>query len=232
MPDNDPTVNEPTTPTPDPTPTTPPATPPGEQTLTPEEIQRLQANVQQFRQYEKDYKAKMAEMQKQLKAFEKQKADQSAAESEAERARLAEQEKWQELAEKAQSENSVLANRLEAMETQLTENARRTIAQRVAAALGAVNPDDLNFASAVMDIDMSGADAEAQITAAVEAMKESHGYLFKPAEPEQPARPGLPGFNPSGDGAQMTDVQRIARLKELTGQGHWGMFGSQTKQTR
>lgn len=226
--DDNPNVNEPTTPTPDPTPPTPPTTP-GEQTLTPEDVQRLQANVQQFRQYEKDYKSKMTEMQKQIKAYEKQQADQTAAKSEAEKARLTEQEKWQELAEKAQAENLENAKRLEAMETQLTESARRTIAQRVAAALGAFNPDDLNFASAVMDIDMSGADAEAQIKAVIEAMTETHGYLFKP--PEQPSRPGLPGFNPSGDGAHKSDAQRIARVKELTGQGSvGGMFGSQAKQ--
>jgi septal ring factor EnvC (AmiA/AmiB activator) len=230
MPEEIPT-NEPNTPTPDLTPS-PEAPPPAPQAQTPEEIERLQANVSQFRQYEKQYKSQIAEMKKQLDAYKRQQADHATAEADAEKARLVEQEKWKELAEKAQGENADLAKRLEAMEAQLTESARRTLANRIAVSLGAVNPDDLNFASAVMDIDMSGADAEAQIKSAIEAMKESHAYLFKSAEPEKPPMPGLPGFNPSGDGAQLTDAQRIARLKQLTGQGHWGMFGSQTKQTR
>lgn len=216
----------------EPTPTSdPPATPqpPAQQTLTPDEAQRLQENVSQFRQYEKQYKAQIVEMKKQIKAFETDQATRQTAETEAERTRLTDQEKWKELAEAGQAENVAQAQRLADMEAQLVDSARRSAGHRAATAAGAVNPDDLNFMNAIIDIDMSDKDAEALICAAVEAMKETHVYLFKPAEPETPVRPGLTSFNPSGDGPRLTDAQRIARLNKRTGQGSHGMFGSQTE---
>jgi hypothetical protein len=234
-PDTDPTTptTPPATATPPSTPTTPPpeTPPPAQQTLTPEEAQRLQENLANLRQYEKQYKSQIAEQKKRLKAFEQQQATQATAEADAEKARLAEQEKWKELAEKTEAEKEELSQRFQALESQLIETQRRTIANRVAVSMNAINPDDINFANAVIDIDMSQPDAEAKIQAAIEAMAESHAYLFKPPEPEEPekpAMPGLPGFNPAGDGAQMTDAQRIARLRQLTGQGHWGMFDTKT----
>lgn len=226
MPDPEPT--EPTEPTPTSDPSATPQ-PPAQQALTPEEAQRLQDNARQFRQYEKQYKTQIAEMKKQIKTFETEQANRQTAETEAERTRLTEQEKWKELAEAAQAESTAQAQRLTDMEAQLVDSARRSASHRAATAAGAVNPDDLNFMSATIDIDMSDEGAEAQITAAIEAMKETHAYLFTPADPETPPRPGLPGFNPSGDGAKMTDAQRIAKLNRLTGQGSYGMFGSQTE---
>jgi multidrug efflux pump subunit AcrA (membrane-fusion protein) len=206
-----------------------PAQPPS--AITPEEAQRLQENVSQFRQYEKQYKAQIAELKSKIKGYEQSQAQTANAEAEAEKARLAEQEKWRELAEKTQADHKTAIEQLESLRSELDQTRRTTITVDLAREFGAINPTDLNFREAVAEVDISAGDNEAreQIRSIIERMKESHAYLFKTASDnkDQP-KPGLPGFNPSGDGAQMSDAQRIARLKQLTGQGHWDMFGSQT----
>lgn len=112
--------------------------------------------------------------------------------------------------------------RLAELEAKAKESEERAIGATrqikvVAAAsiLGAYDPSDPNFAAAVAGIDPASSTADADIKAALEALKAAKPYLFRTGGP----RP-LESFNPgSGQGSAETDAQRLARLHRKTGVG-------------
>ena len=88
---------------------------------------------------------------------------------------------------------------------------RQTKTVAIASNLGAYDATDANFVSAVAGIDPASSTADADIQKAIEALKASKPYLFKPATAG--ART-LESFNPGGQGSQQaeTDAQRAARV--------------------
>lgn len=101
-------------------------------------------------------------------------------------------------------------------EDRATALVRQTKAISTATILGAYDPTDANFSAAVAGIDPASPTADADIKAALDALKAAKPYLFKPAG----AQP-LASFNPSsGTGPAETDAQRVHRLQRQMGGGH------------
>jgi hypothetical protein len=98
---------------------------------------------------------------------------------------------------------------------------RQTRVIGAASTLGAYDPADANFVQATASIDPASATAEADIRAALEALKAAKPYLFRPAG----AR--LEAFNPAAgnQGSAETDQQRVQRLLRMGNNRNFGPLG-------
>lgn len=175
--------------------------------------------------YVKKLRAEAAQHRKAAKEAQTQLSDLQKAQDAAEAKKLEEQGAYQELAKKAQAEAEQLRQELEAQAKRLTDEKRNRLAISVATRLGAIDPTDANFISAVAGIDAEGDDAEAAILSRLEALKDTRPYLFQGHRPT----PALTQFNP-GHGPQPqpreTDQQRRDRIYG----GGVGIFDPQTAQ--
>lgn len=177
----------------------------GDKTFTQEEVNRMIAAraKQEARGLYPDYDElkKAADELKSIKASQMTEAEKVAAAIKDRDARIAEAE-----AKAKQAEERA------------TTLVRQTKAISHASILGAYDPSDPNFAAAVAGIDPASDTADADIKAAIDALKAAKPYLFKPAG----ARP-LESFNPAGSepGAAETDQQRAQRvLRQSTGRSY------------
>jgi hypothetical protein len=159
--------------------------------------------------YVKDLRAEAAKHRKDAKAAQTRLAELEAAQAAAETAELEAQGKWKELAEQNAAKVAEYEARLAEGEAALQAERRNTLAVTIATQLGAIDPTDANFVSAVAGIEITAEDAAAQIQQALTALKEARPYLFSTG------KPNLASFNPSGQPQNPpaeTDEQRRTRL--------------------
>jgi hypothetical protein len=152
------------------------------------------------------YRTQLRDAEAKLTKLEQAEADRKKKELEA-------QGQYQELAKVAQAEKVAAEARAKELEEQVeaerNQRAKDRLVLAVAAQAGAFDPDDPNIALATKD---AAATPEA-VKQAVEALKKAKPYLFRAAT--QPFQ----DFNPQGGGGPSeTDAQRIARLRQKTGQ--------------
>jgi hypothetical protein len=159
--------------------------------------------------YVKDLRAQAAKHRKIAKAAQDQLQELQTAQEAARAAELEEQGQWKTLAEQSAAKLTELEAKLAERDAALIAEQRNTLAVTIATQLGAIDPTDANFANAVSEIDISGDNAQEQITAALTALKEQRPYLFSTG------KPNLASFNPattSTEPAAETPAQRRQRI--------------------
>jgi hypothetical protein len=159
--------------------------------------------------YVKSLRDEAAKHRKELRTAQKQLKDLQTAQEAAEAAELEAQGQWKELAEQNAAKTAQLEAQLAEQEKRLNAERRSVLAVSIATQLGAIDPTDANFTSAVSEIDISREGAQEQISQALTALKEARPYLFGTA------KPNLAPFNPATgepEPATETAAQRRQRI--------------------
>lgn len=143
--------------------------------------------------YVSELRSEAAKHRKELRATKVELQKLQTAQEAAATAELEAQGQWKTLAEQNAAKTAQLEAQLAEGEKALNAERRNTLTVSIATRLGAINPSDANFQTAVGAIDIAADNnAEMQITQALEALKVSLPYLFGTG------RPNLAPFNPSG----------------------------------
>lgn len=160
---------------------------PRKQTFTAEEMAEVNAEAAKRRHELRAKEAENQQLKDQLKKIED--------------ARLAEEGKWKELAEKAQLENTTLRKEMQ-------EKFLRAELRNYALAEGLIDPDIANL------ISLPAEDADLQ--ALVKAHKEAKPHLYKNAaapaavEPKKPATPPNTPAPATGSGGEPVDLSKLS----------------------
>jgi hypothetical protein len=166
-------------------------------------------------EYVKKLRTEAAKNRKELKAVQAQLAELQQAQEAAATAELEAQGKYKELAE------AEAAKRVE-LESQLQNERRRNIVLAAATQLGAIDPTDANFTAAVAGVDMTAEDANEQIKASLEGLKEARPYLFSTQ------KPALAPFDPTGGPQVPPKETRGQAMNRIYGGGGVRIFDRKT----
>ena len=184
--------NTDTPPTPDPTPP-----PDGGKVFTEDYVKELRAEAANRRKELKDAQAALAQLKQAQEAADANK--------------LAEQGEFKKLAEQESARRVELERQLEEQKSYLANERRTRQAMSAAAALGAIDPTDANFAQAAADVDISQPGYEAEIQKRLETLREKRPYLFQGHRPQTPLAQFNPAQQPPGSQRE-TDAQRRERI--------------------
>jgi multidrug efflux pump subunit AcrA (membrane-fusion protein) len=176
--------------------------------------------------YVKSLRDEAAKHRKELRSAQKQLKDLQTAQEAARAAELEAQGQWKELAEQNAQRTAQLEAQLAEQESKLNIERRNTMAVSIATALGAIDPTDANFTSAVSEIDISADDAQGQIKEALEALKEARPYLFGSG------KPNLAPFNPATGETQPATETAAQRRQRIYGGGASRVFDPKAAQER
>lgn len=176
--------------------------------------------------YVKSLRDEAAKHRKELRATQKQLKDLQTAQEAAEAAELEAQGQWKELAEQNAAKTAQLEAQLAEQEKRLNAERRNTLAVSIATQLGAIDPTDANFTSAVSEIDISADGAPGQIQQALEALKEARPYLFGTG------KPSLAPFNPATTPTEPAAETPAQRRQRIYGGGASRVFDPKSAQER
>jgi len=178
--------------------------------------ERAMATIKKLRDFEANAKPMLKELEDLRKL---QKAADDAKLSEGERIQRQIKELQDAIATSKQDYDGKLseaeAKRLE-LEAELAETRRATRVAKVAADLGAHDPQDANILAAASGIDVTKDKADETIKAKLEELKKAKPYLFRTGARLENFNPGNPDGRAEGDQARFNRLQRTSQGGVIT----------------
>jgi small-conductance mechanosensitive channel len=176
--------------------------------------------------YVKDLRTEAAKYRKAAREAQAKLKKLETAQEAAEATELEAQGQWKELAEQNAAKTAQLEAQLAEQESRLNAERRNTMAVTVATQLGAIDPTDANFTSAVSAIDISEQGAEERISQALTALTETRPYLFGSGKPT------LAPFNPAGGETEPRTETATQRRQRIYGGGPSRVFDAKSAPQR
>lgn len=176
--------------------------------------------------YVKELRAEAAKNRKAAKDAKKALDEIRQTQEAADAKKLEEQGEWQKLAEQNATKVKEAEAKLAEQDVALKAERRSALAISIATQLGAIDPTDANFQSAVGAIDIAADDAETKIRQALEALKVARPYLFGTG------KPNLASFNPATGSTEPTAETPTERRQRIYGGGASKVFDAKAAEKR